>query len=239
MYMNDDQLQKYITVQNWDGRVKDTTGDYLTVNVSNIKGAKSDAVTATSVKLESWLESGTMAHRLTVTRQHNGGQSQYGFYNKTNYSYVRVLVPKGTTIRGISGNDHPYNKPIVDYATEHAVHDPDLTKLESTYHYDPINGVMTGEESGKTEFGFWMKIEPGRTQTVQLEYVIPASYAASDYRLYVQRQPGLDLADFEFTFQKGGILKPASSNIPLTAWPDSWRLHDRLKQDLDLAIHLQ
>jgi hypothetical protein len=238
MYLDDAQMQAYAAAQNWDGRVEDASGDYLTVNVANVKGAKADAVTDTSLKLETWSESGSLVHRLTVTRAHNGGQSAYGFYNKTNYSYVRVLVPKGSTLRGVAGNDHPFNRPMVDYNKVPAIRDPDLAALEQTYQYDPVQGETTFEESGKTGFGFWMRIEPGQAQTVQLEYAIPARAAASDYHLYIQRQPGLDISDFEFTLQKGGSVRSVDSDHPLIEWPDSWRLHDQLKEDLDLQIVL-
>lgn len=240
MYFDDKDMERLVGAQGWDGSVRDTEGDYLTVNISNIKGAKADAVTDTSVKLESWLQAGTMAHRLTLTRQHNGGKSEFGFYNKTNYSYVRVLVPLGSTLRGITGNDRPDNKPLMDYSRQpQPVRDADLTALESTYRYDAARGVTTSEESGKTGFGFWMKVEPGKTQQVQLEYAIPARFAAHNYRLYVQRQPGLDLSDFEFTLQKAAGVDVGTAQPPLTAWPDSWRLHDRLRRDLDLSIKLK
>lgn len=239
MYMDDRMLEQYVVAQRWDGRVQDMPGDYLTVNVANIKGAKADAVTDTSIKLESWLENGAMVHRMTLVRHHNGGASEYGFYNKTNYSYVRVLVPKGSTLRGLVGNDRPLNQPMMNYSGVSAMIDPDLARLEKTYQYDPANGSTTSEESGKTGFGFWMKIQPGETQSVQLEYVVPAAASGSDYHLTVQRQPGLDVADFEFTFQKNGALKPISSSIPLVSWPDSWRFHDSLDGDLQFRMQLQ
>ena len=52
------------------------------------------------------------------------------------------------------------------------------------------------KEAGKTEFGFWMIINPGETKTVDLEYTVPPS--GEDYQLYVQKQPGLDIDDFKF-----------------------------------------
>lgn len=239
LYFTDEQLEKYAVSEGWDGAVKSVASDYLMVDVSNIKGAKTDAVTDTAMKLESWMQNGTMVHRLTLTRTHNGGKTAYGFYNKPNYAWVRVLVPEGSILRGINGNAQPSYKPLMDYQRERqAVRDPDLEALEGTYHTS-ANGAITYTESGKTGFGFWMTVQPGTTDTVQVEYEVPAKYAASDYHLYVQRQPGLRVSGFEFTLQKGGGVAVASSTPTLQDWPDSWRLHSDLARDLDLSVKLQ
>jgi hypothetical protein len=238
MYFNDAQMQSFASQEGFDGAVKQTNGDYLMVDVSNIKGAKSDAVTDTSIKLESWLQDGAMVHRLTLTRLHNGGTSDFGFYNKPNHSWVRVLVPKGSVLRGIAGNENPAYRPLLNYANVTAQRDADLVALESTYTKD-ARGVITYEESGKTGFGFWTSVDPGTTTVVQLEYAVPAQFAASDYKLYVQRQPGLEITDFEFDLQKSSSLHVVSSQPTLTPWPDSWRYHDGLKRDADLSIRLK
>ncbi len=238
MYFNDAQLQSFTVAEGFDGSVKQTAGDYLMVDVSNIKGAKSDAVTDTAMKLESWLQDGAMVHRLTLTRRHNGGTSDFGFYNKPNHSWVRVLVPKGSVLRGITGNENPSYRPLMNYATIQAQRDADLVALEATYTKD-AHGVTTYEESGKTGFGFWMTVEPSTTGVVQIEYVVPAQFAASDYKLYIQRQPGLDFTDVEFTLQKSALVQVSASQPHLTEWPESWRLHDALKRDLEVSIGLK
>jgi hypothetical protein len=238
MYFDDESMQSFIASEGFDGSVQSVDGDYLMVNVSNNKGAKSDAVTDTAMKLESWLQDGAMVHRLTMTRRHNGGTSEYGFYNKPNHSWVRVLVPEGSVLRGITGNEIPAYRPLMDYAKEKAVRDSDVVALEATYSTD-ARGVTTFKESGKTGFGFWTSIEPGSTQTVQIEYAVPARFVSSDYHMYVQRQPGLDVSDFEFTLQKGSALPSIISEPKLTEWPDSWRLHDTLLRDLDISVRMK
>lgn len=238
MYFEDSALQKFAVSEGFDGGVKQTDGDYLMVNISNIKGAKGDAVTDTTMKLESWMEGGAMVHRLTLTRRHNGGTSEYGFYNKPNHSWVRVLVPEGSVLRGISGNENPAYRPLMDYSKEKVVRDADLVALEATYKKD-TRGVTTYAESGKTGFGFWMSVEPGVTGAVQIEYVVPARVVSNDYQLFIQRQPGLDITDFEFTLQKSASVAMTASKPRLTEWPDSWRLHDKLARDVHIEISLK
>lgn len=223
-YFKDGAMQSFVDRAGWSGKVMSSDGDYLMVVVSNVKGVKADAVTDTTLKLESRLVDGTLVHRLTVARSHTGGTTPFAFYNKPNHSYVRVLVPAGSTLRGITGAEAP-PKPIMTYGTD-ATRDPDLTALESS-----------GMESGKTSFGFWMSVDPGQTSSVQLEYAVPASVFSSDYRLYVQKQPGLRVSEFQLTFDKPG-LTVTDSTPPMTPWPDSWRLFDHLDTDLVVTASL-
>jgi uncharacterized protein DUF4012 len=234
---SDASMQAFADDRQWSGRVVDTRGDYLMVLLSNIKGVKADAVTDTALKLESRVEHGTLVHRLTLKRRHDGGTTPYGFYNKANYSYVRVLVPHGSTLRGITGNDRPDNRPIMAYDSD-AARDPDLEQLEATYQYHQLWDATTYEESNKTGFGFWMKVEPGHTTEVQLEYAVPAAAFPQQYTLYVQRQPGLDISDFELTLDKPELVV-ATSSPALTEWPDSWRLHSDLEEDLEFTAMLR
>jgi len=238
MYFDDAQLQSYVMSQGLGGAVRQTVGDYLMVNISNIKGAKADAVTDTAVKLESWYEAGTLVHRLTLMRRHNGGNTDYGFYNKANNSWVRVLVPKGAVLRDISGNATPDYRPLLDYSKVSSERDSDLVALEATYRIDK-HGAIVYEEAGKTGFSFWMALEPGSTRMVQLEYSVPAGVVAKDYTLVVQRQPGLDLSNFEFTIQKSPTLSISGAQPALTEWPESWRYSTPLRQDLELSLKLE
>jgi len=238
LWFPDDNLQRYADESGWSGRILREDGDYLMVNIANIAGAKADAVTATAVKLETRLQDGVLVHRLTLTRRNDGHASPYGFYNKTNRSYVRILVPEGSTLRGITGNARPAHRPLINYADRTVVRDPDLAALEATYRYDAARDVTTSAESGKTGFGFWMEVAPGATGTVQLEYAVPAGASGSPYRLLVQRQPGLDLTEFELTLDKPGLMV-GSSEPALVEWPDSWRLHDTLDHDLRMTATLR
>jgi hypothetical protein len=119
-----------------------------------------------------------------------------------------------------------------------AERDPDLSALESTYR-DSGRGATVFRESGKTGFGFWMTVEPSETSSVQLEYAVPARFVSEAYTLMVQRQPGLAFSNFEFTIQKDGFLRVASAQPPMTEWPDSWRLHTTVEQDLVVSAQLR
>ena len=147
-------------------------------------------------------------HKLTITRQHNGGDSEYGFYNKQNPAYVRVLVPEGAELISISGNSDPNFKPLVSYSGGDFQKDNDLFKFESGFKFDEKNNVWIYNESGKTGLAFWMITDPGEQKTVEMEYVVPVSASPTggpSHSIYIQKQPGLEIDNFEFsagTFDK-------------------------------------
>ncbi|HXK36801.1 MAG TPA: DUF4012 domain-containing protein [Candidatus Paceibacterota bacterium] len=239
-FSSDASLQGFVDQEGWSGRVVQIDGDFLLVNVANIGGAKADEVTDTSLKLESRVEQGTLVHRLTVTRQHNGGSTPYAFYNKTNKSWIRVLVPQGSTLRGVSGNAHPTYRPLLDYTDPdvRAKRDADLVAFEATMQRDERWDATVFEESGKTAFGFWMEVKPGETGQVQIEYAVPASAFSKDYMLYVQRQPGIKISNLEITLDKPGFVVTGAEPA-VVEWPDSWRLHDSFDRDLVLKATLR
>jgi len=115
MYFNDLRLQSFALEKGFAGQVKDVPGDYLMVTATNIKGSKTDIITDTAMKLESEVKGGEVIHKLSITRKHNGGKHKYGFYNRQNPSYIRVLVPEGSELISIDGISRPSNKPLVDY----------------------------------------------------------------------------------------------------------------------------
>jgi hypothetical protein len=240
VYASDAKVQEAATSLHIDGSVHRGEEDYLQVNVSNVKGAKTDAVIDTKVKLESWRADGTMVHRLTLVRRHDGGTSQYGFYNQPNHAWIRVLVPEGSVLRGITGNEKPAYAPLVDYSKELGVQrDTDLSALESSYQYDAVRGVTSFQEASKAGFAFWLSTQAGGVSSVQLEYVVPARNAGSDYQLVVQHQPGLRVSEFEFDLRKDGSTLLTAQQPQLTEWPDGWRYVGALEQDLKISLKLE
>ena len=106
------------------------------------------------------------------------------------------MVPENAEFVGLTGNSRPDFKPLIDYATSGFKKDEDLAKFEEESYTDKETGVTIYKEAGKTEYGFWMIINPGETKTVDLEYTVPSS--GNSYQFYVQKQPGLDINDFKF-----------------------------------------
>ncbi len=202
MYFKDLELERFVASKGFGGLVNNANGDYLMITFTNIKGSKTDRVTDNAVALNSKFETlnskPVIIHKLTITRQHNGGSTEYGFYNKQNPAYVRVLVPKGSELLSISGNSDPKREPLINYSDSGFEQDDDLTKLESSF-IDNENEVDIYSESGKTGFAFWLITNPGKQKTVELEYAVPFDRTQDGpYGIYIQKQPGLNWENFEF-----------------------------------------
>jgi len=196
MYFRDLNLESFSVDKGFSGQVKNVDGDYLMVNFTNVKGSKTDMVVDSAVKILATEESGAVRHKVSITRTHNGGQNKYGFYNKQSPTYVRILVPENAEFVNLIGNSRPGYKPLIGYDNSQFKKDEDLAKFEEGSYVNPETGVTIYKESGKTEFGFWMVVDPGETKTAILEYSIPSRSEA--YQLYVQKQPSANVASFKF-----------------------------------------
>ena len=195
MYFRDLNLESFSVDKGFSGKVADVDSDYLMVTFSNVKGSKTDLVMDSSLKVQISTKSGDVKHKVSITRTHNGGNNKYGFYNKQSPTYVRVLVPENSEFTGLTGNSRPDFKPLIEY-TSGFKKDEDLAKFEEESSTDKETGVTIYKEAGKTEYGFWMIINPGETKTVDLEYIVPSS--GDNYQFYIQKQPGLDIKDLKF-----------------------------------------
>lgn len=198
-YFTDPVLQSIAVKNDFAGEVKKVDGDYLSIIHSNVKGSKTDKYTDTTVSVETSIMGSNPRHKVTITRKHNGGNTEYGFYNRTNPDYVRVLVPKGSKLLSIEGTDKVDYKPLVSYNNKDFVADPDLEAYENTRIIGD-NNVELLEESGKGEFAFWMVVAPGQEQTVTLEYVSPIE-VSGDYTMYIQKQSGTIGHGINYSFQ--------------------------------------
>ena len=192
-YFEDRDLENFAIEENFGGEIKQTDGDYLTVNFSNIKGSKTDIVTESFINIDARQNGGEVTHKITITRNHKGGDSEYEFYNRQNPAYVRVLIPKESELISVSGSNLPQHNSLVDYQNSDFEKDKELVKYESGFYFDKNSGVDRFEESGKSGVGFWMVTDFSMTKTVVLEYSTSVSES-----FYFQKQPGLDWKNFKF-----------------------------------------
>ncbi len=239
MYFNNLNLESFVTDKGFGGQVRQTDGDFLMPVITNIKGSKTDTVTETRFAVDTAFEGAAAVHTLTITRTHNGGATDYGFYNKQNPAYVRVLVPENAELVSIEGNDTPNYKPLIDYtANKQFVRDEDLTKLETSGTTMP-NGVTTYREAGKNEFGFWLITDPGKTKSVTITYKVPKALADKTYNLYVQKQPGLVVKDFTFALTSPAGLSASASYPTLANSGGEYTYSASLTIDLPIKVQFQ
>ncbi|MBU0722207.1 DUF4012 domain-containing protein [Patescibacteria group bacterium] len=66
--------------------------------------------------------------------------------------------------------------------------------------------IDTGNEAGKTWFGFYLTVAPGKINNITVEYKLPRSIMLNNnYGLYIQKQPGKELNDLlvDLSFKNG------------------------------------
>ena len=66
--------------------------------------------------------------------------------------------------------------------------------------------IDIGSEAGKTWFGFYFTVEPGKIKNIMIEYKLPSSIMLNNnYGLYIQKQPGKELKylSVDLSFKNG------------------------------------
>lgn len=235
IYSADTNTQDTIQTLGWDGALRTTTGDYLHVNISNIGGQKSDADLTGRIEHQAWIQpDGSIINTVNFIRTHDGTTS-----DASSISYVRMYVPKGSTLVEASGFTFPaesqFHKPL-SYANKNE----QLTATEQAETFDAASGTRVTEEFGKTVFGNWVVTKPRETSVARITYRLPfsafsvqktqnalvrAAHAATlydpafRYSVFLERQPGLR----NFVVRSHVIVPPAWRSIWHSGNPGSTR----------------
>lgn len=172
-WTKDEDLESRIAALGWAGEVKSTDGDYLYLVHTNIAGQKTDLVMKDEVHhAAKVLPDGSGIVTLTISRTH-GGQKNALFSGVRNVDYLRVYVPKGSTLVEARGFEAPDPK-LFKLGDPADREDPAIAEQERAAKFDRDSGTRTSEEGGKTVFGNWIQTDPGETSIVTLVYQLPA-----------------------------------------------------------------
>ena len=235
-YFEDRELEEASVKNGLGGEMKQTVDDYLQVAFANVKGSKTDFVTENSMNLESEVNSdGEIGHTLKISRVHNGGDSQYGFYNRDNSAYIKVYVPAGSTLEGIQGQSITDYRSLIGHEDFGFKRDPDLEQIESSIKR-PFAGVDVFEESGKTVFGFWLVTKPKQMKSIVLKYRTQVSIIDGKYNLLWQKQSGTGRDQVGFSFKVPGGKRVLNQNVELQTIGDSLVLDSDLAEDRSIDI---
>ncbi|MBI4435058.1 DUF4012 domain-containing protein, partial [Candidatus Uhrbacteria bacterium] len=172
LYLVDETLERHVIDRGWGGEMKQTSGDYLMVVDTNLGGGKTDGVIEQQVDLQVDIaQDGTITNTLTISRTHYGIQGLL-FTGVNNVDYLRVYVPKGSTLLEAKGFSVP-DESLFDIPDDDWMIDDDLAYGLLTTTVDPGSRTMVSEEHGKTVFGNWVQTMPGSTSTATLRYTLP------------------------------------------------------------------
>lgn len=192
-YFFDPNLQRFAENQGWAGEIKNASQDYLEVVNTNINGGKTDGMIEETINLESQINTdGSLVNTVEITRKHTG-TNEWPSIN--NIDYLRLYVPKGSTLISASGFAK-VNLPPLSYEEMQYEKDPLLSEILKTSKKDEASGTIITQEFGKTCFGNWVAVKPQEEVTVRFQYKLPFPIRPQilnnieKYTLLVQKQAG-------------------------------------------------
>lgn len=102
-YFEREDVQKAMEAFNLAGRIRDVEGDYLHINDTNFAGAKSNLYVQQEVELD--IEPGKDGNTNTLTVKYKNPQKYDGWLNGPYRDWVRIYVPKGSTLIDSTGSE--------------------------------------------------------------------------------------------------------------------------------------
>ncbi len=202
IYFNNEALEEKLLSYGFGGEIANTSGDYLHIVNTNIAGGKTDGLISEKAEFQTdILPDGRVVNTLTVTRRHNGVKRQ-GLGGVRNINFVRIYAPRGSHLISASGFNGPddamFKKPYNNLSI-----DKDLSSMEKFIKYDASSGTRISNEFGKTVFGNWIMVDPGKEATYTVVYEAPlvAKFTESKnfwtHTLFLQKQSGSNPIEFK------------------------------------------
>ena len=222
IYSKNYEIEKILSDQGWSGEMLNTQKDYLSVINTNINGYKTDGVIDESIDHQAEIQSdGSVIDTVTITRHHNGGNLAKDWWNKVNADYMRVYVPKGSTLLSADGQTREFDSPPLDYNALGFKHDAQVQTEEDSVKIDDASGTRVYEDTDKTVFANWVYVSPQETVVVKYKYLLPFKISmnttdklADTYSLLAQKQSGSAGSKFTST-----ISYPDNYNV-IWSYPD-------------------
>lgn len=151
----------------------------------------------------------------------NVGQNKINREVEQEVSYEVSAEPSGrllgratVTLRNRRPTTDPGPYPTADLLDYLRVYVPGGSELVSSGGFD--GDVTAGPECGRTAFGGYARVTPAGERQLQLVYRLPDRIRQQDYRLLVQKQPGVE----PYPFRLRGF--GGSSDVPRMAGPGAF-----------------
>jgi len=218
VYFADGELERQVRELGWGGEIRQTDGDYLMLVDTNLGGGKTDGVISETVAVDVGIEEGGgIVNTVTVTRTHNGSADDE-FSGANNVDYVRLYVPKGSTLLTASGFDIPddslFSAPEDDWQI-----DDDLLYPMDSLSQDPVSKTAIYDEFGKTVFGNWVQTKPGESSTFTFSYRLPFSLNTKvdgSLEAAARRAIGIPTTEsYSFTLQKQSGVSDRTTSVSI------------------------
>ncbi len=174
IYSRDADLQSVLDARDWSSRAKTTPDDYLMVVDANLAALKTDGVMNKDITYT--IDAQDLNNVTAQVVLHYVNTNTKIDWRYTRYrSYVRVYVPEGSELISSSG-----------------AMQKDLNESGGKFIPGTVD-VM--KDLGKTVFGAFWAIEPGKTGELSFTYRLPPGVGKkiaeeNSYQLLAQKQPG-------------------------------------------------
>ena len=211
---HDALLQEEINRQNWGGQVRGASMDYLMFIDANMAALKTDQYVKRAVSYQIGFNSkGDLVARASMNYKNTGTFT----WKSTRYrTYTRLYVPEGSQLIRTEGSMSA-DKSVVAGKT------------------DVYN------ELGKTVFGAFISIEPGKSGTLTFEYQLPDKIKElildGHYSLLAQKQAGTDGHTFALSLNFPEKITSAVPAEEKSEWGNSsYKLVTDLSVDREFRI---
>ncbi len=209
IYLRDENLQKFASANNWDGRQQDYNFDYLSVVATNIAGGKTDNVIKQKIYHQATIQKDNSVIVNLLIDRSNFGPIDDVFTKTPNRSYLRVYAPLGAKLVKALGFVQPSAKAFKPVDPALKIDESLITENEAVVDYASQTKIYN--ENGRTVFGNWVTLNPGESRDLLLVYELPAKLKTevapaegwtgkikaaffenrpATYGLLVQKQPG-------------------------------------------------
>ena len=221
LYAQDPALLKSLDAKGWTGRTQPTIVDSLWVVDANLGAYKTDRVMDRTISYK--MDATDLNHpTATVTLTYHHTLPLFDWRTTRYRSYTRVYVPDGAKLISSSG------------AMKNDLHE--------TRNVFTSGDVDVMHELGKTVYGAFWAIEPGKTGSLSFTYELPASVAdairAHTYQFDWQKQPGVDQASLTVDLRLGKNIQSVSPPEKESEWGDT-NVRETLTSQTDQRIQVK
>lgn len=165
LYFTDKNLQTAAEKLNFAGSIKKYDGDYLHVNNVNFAGAKANLFVSETITSKAKLSSNKITREVTIDYRNP--------YPHSDCNLERGGLCLNATLRNWVRIYVPQGSKLISFEGS-------------------IKPVQTYNDLGKTVFEGFLTVNPLGKATVNIKYELPPSLVNKDYKLLIQKQPGID-----------------------------------------------
>lgn len=201
VYAKNSDIQNFLVSNGVGGGVyklpNNFWGSYLAVVNANVAGGKTDVFMDELIDARIDLDtSGGIFTDLTIERTHRGHEEKDPWWKTANKNFIQIYTNPSTDLVTLGGNDVKTVVSKFDYDDSEYTRLPELENIDGTKVYIPQYQSWSGNAFGKSVFGTWFNINPGKSKVLNLRYHLAGTEETevSDGKIYTfifERQSGV------------------------------------------------